>query len=268
MRPLCALVIASLAGCGARTSLSITATDASTDAPALHRVGLVFASTTRPGLSGPEDVTAVFSRDPIPLACADVGPRGSCALVTCPTSMTALSSIDGGPIALSVGSQTTSMAYDAANGRYPGASLNFAFTTGDTIRVQGGGASGVPAYDLSTTAPNLVELDPPWFTRRMTITTTSDLRLSWGDAPTGDAIFHLSDASGHVLVCFFDASPRSGVVPRAQLSAFRAVAAGTVNASFYVADRASIDRGDWTIAASTITWYGASWSQGGEVTLE
>lgn len=89
---------------------------------------------------------------------------------------------------------------------------------GDTIRFYGGDSAG--AFDLSVTAPSLVDLDPPWFTKH-------DDR---------------------------DVERSRALVGR--------------GADRYVAARDSIDRDGWTIGASAITWYGATWSQAGEVTLE
>jgi hypothetical protein len=103
----------------------------------------------------------------------------------------------------------------------------------------------------------------------MTIATTSDLPLSWGAASSGDAILHLSDDAGHVAVCFFDASARRGAFPRSYLSSFKSIASGAVTAIFYVAARnTQTGPHGWTMQASAVTWYGASWSQAGEVTLE
>ncbi len=262
-----------IAACGARTPLvgDGDATDAGHDATtALRRVGIVSATTTRPGLSGPEDVTAVFFDDALPPACADIGDRGTCAVVTCPKLAAPPPSINAGSIDVNVRGEIVRLAYgDQTPGWYPALNLSMVFTTGDTIRFTGGGGDGgVPAFNLTATAPNLVELDPPWFTKRMTIATSSDLSLTWGAAPTGDAVFHLSDDAGHLAVCFFDASARRGTISRADLSAFKALATGKVNALFYVAARDEIERQGWIVNASVVVWSGANWSQAGEVTLE
>ena len=41
-----------------------------------------------------------------------------------------------------------------------------------------------------------------------------------------------------------------------------------MSALFYVAARDKVESDGWTINATVITWFGANWSQAGEVTLE
>ncbi|MFI5301293.1 MAG: hypothetical protein ACHREM_24680, partial [Polyangiales bacterium] len=169
-----------------------------------------------------------------------------------------------------VGTSTTPIVYGGTSptGAYTGANLNVRFTTGDAIRFRGAGSADVPAFDVSVTASDLVELDPPWFTTKVTIDTSTDLALSWGAATRGDAMFTIGDGVGHTLACAFDATVRRATVPKANLAAMKLlVGDAPVNATFYVATRAEVDVPGWRILALAIVWFGANFSQSGAIVL-
>jgi hypothetical protein len=293
----------SLAACGARTGFYDAASDAghplpfdggaALDAPGVSadasggtidaptgpalRYGVLTGEGTRSDLSGPDDAfIAFYPEDGLPPACALAGPSGQCSVVTCPVSQSASSSLpasaNAGTVTASVGTVTASMSYAGTSptGTYEGAYVNAIYTTGDTMRFHGPGGPDVPPFDVSVSAPDLVELDPPWFTTEVTIDTTKDLPLSWGAAPSGgDAVFTVADAAGHELVCFFDARPGGAVVKEADLAAFKALVGGAaVNAEFLVANRAQTSVPGWQLEALGIVWFGADVSQYGAVILE
>jgi hypothetical protein len=270
------IVLAGLPACGARSGLlSGSLADggvAAEEAGPSVRYGLLTAETTESDLSGPELVLATFyQQEDLPPACASVGSRGTCSVVTCPASPSLPPSANAGTIVASVGSQSTSIPYvgTSPSGMYSGANLNFEFTTGDTITLQGPGGPDVPPFEVSATASNLVQLDLPWFTMPTTIDTTQPLPLAWQPASAGDAVFEISDANGHELVCFFDASSSGASVPQGDLASLKALAGGAAtHALFLVASRATSSVPGWQIQLSVIVWYGGDWSQYGSVVLQ
>jgi hypothetical protein len=258
-------------------TLDATASDvhAPVDAtPAPSHFGLVQAWGTLPGLSGPDEVWADFYEDEaLPPACALVGPSGTCSVVTCPGQEQPVStaSLNAGTLVASVAGSPTTYPYDGVSptGTYPESNVDAIFTTGDTMTFTGPGGPDVPPFGISVTAPDLSQLDPPWFTTEVTIDTTVDLPISWSASASGDAVFSVGDASGHELVCFFDAAAGAGVVPEANLAALKALVNGAaVNAEFFVASRVTTRVGEWQIQATGVIWYGATVSQFGAVLLQ
>jgi len=241
--------------------------------PAPVRFGLVQAWGTLPGLSGPDEAWADFySEEGLPPACALISPTGTCSVVTCPGQGQPVSSasLNAGTLVAAVAGSSTMFPYDGTSptGTYPETNVDAIFTTGDTMSFSGPGGPDVPPFDISVTAPNLSQLDPPWFTTEVTIDTTVDLPISWGSAPSGDAVFSVGDASGHELVCFFEAALGTAVVPQADLAALKALVAGaSANAEFFVASRATTSVASWQIQATGVIWYGATVSQYGAVLL-
>jgi hypothetical protein len=228
---------------------------------------------TLSGLSGPDEAYAEFyPQEGLPPACALIGPTGTCAVVTCPERGQPVSaaSLNAGTVVASVLGVSTPIAYagPSPSGSYPETNVDAIFTTGATMAFAGPGTPDVPAFDIKVTAPNLSQLDPPWFTTEVTIDTTADLPLSWAASRAGDAIFSVSDASGHEMVCFFDAAAGVGVVPKTELAALRSLLAGAAaNAEFFVAARATVQTSGWQIQGVGVVWYGATVSQYGGVKL-
>jgi hypothetical protein len=241
--------------------------------PTPVRFGLVQAWGTLPGLSGPDEAWADFYQEEgLPPACALMGPSGTCSVVTCPGQGQPVSSasLNAGTLAAGVAGVSTMFPYvgTSPSGTYPETNIDAIFTTGDTMGFSGPGGPDVPPFDISVTAPNLSQLDPPWFTTEVTIDTTVDLPISWGSAPSGDAAFSVGDASGHELGCFFDAALGTAVVPEPDLAALKALVAGaSANAEFFVASRATTSVSSWQIQATAVVWYGATVSQYGAVLL-
>jgi hypothetical protein len=236
------------------------------------RLAVLTGEGTLAGLSGPDTAQVIFyPEEGLPPACALIGADGECSVVTCPLTPALPPSDNAGTVVASVGSASTVIPYSGTSptGTYSGVNIDAIFTTGDTMEFRGPGGPDVPAFDVSVTAPNLVVLDPPWFTTEVTIDTTRDLSLSWGAAPTGDAVFSVTDASGHALICYFDARPGGAVVPQENLAAFKDLVgdAGT-NAEFFVATRVTVAVVGWQLLANAITWSGADVSQYGAVILE
>jgi len=292
-------LVPTLAACGARTALETgpgvdagvrdassqdagPSVDASPSADATPppgaRYGLVSGSGTLAGLSGPDVAQVVFfPQQGLPPACALVGARGTCAVVTCPSAQSLPASMNAGTVVAAVGTASSPIPYSGSSptGTYQGANLDAIFTTGDTMRFHGPGGPDVPPFDVAATGPDLVQLDPPWFTTEVTIDTTRDLPVSWGPAPNGgDAVFSVGDFSvgdtaAHELVCFFDATAGSAVVPQADLAALKALVAGAqTDAEFFVAARVATSVAGWQIQASAVVWAGATVSQYGAVILQ
>lgn len=291
------VIASSLAACGARSALDlgthvdasgVEATRTGFDAgpgdassrdvrapgdakPAPVHFGLLQAWGTLAGLSGPDEVWADFYPEAgLPPACALVGPSGTCSVVTCPgqEQPVSVASLNAGTIVAAVGGGSTMLTYGVPTGAYGEWNVDGIFATGDTMTFSVPGGPEVPSFDISVTAPNLSQLDPPWFTTEVTIDTTVELPISWSAAPSGDAIFSVGDASGHEIVCFFEAASGGAVVPQADLAALKAlVAGGAASAEFYVATRTMTSVAAWQLQAVGVVWYGATVSQYGTVIL-
>jgi hypothetical protein len=193
-----------------------------------------------------------------PPACAYVVPVGACSLVRCPAEAT-LQGDNAGPIDVTTGCDgLTSVATLSYQGASPTGSYSSSdgvqAETGATIDFVGHGGPDVPAFDLRVTMPSAGQLITPAFVANETIDTSVDLDLAWDPIPFGEAAFFLSTSpspeEAYQLACFFDGTTGSGVVPKANLAAIRADAAGSPGLlTFLAVSRTQAVRGQWAIEA-------------------
>jgi hypothetical protein len=141
-----------------------------------------------------------------------------------------------GPISVTVGSTTVPLTYAQAGYPTIGFPSPVSLGTGGTMTFRGGGACGVPAFDITATIPGHAVLASPAPTAdggAPVIDTSQDLSVTWPAISIGQAHFDLSGGSWQIgdtaitVRCTFDGSAGSGTVSHTLLSSLKTMAGTT-----------------------------------------
>jgi hypothetical protein len=202
--------------------------------------------------------TAVFYSGLVDPACAFIGALGTCSVVACPPGgsgapsenvgvIDAIASDDGGTTQISYFGQSPTGFYE--NSVFPSEVSENA-----TIVFVGHGLNDVPRFSVSATIPGVGVLTSPSLDTSPTIDTSQDLPITWSAVPVGDAVFTIAAdgqaADTTMLVCFFDGTTGTGVVPRASLAQIAAAARnGGAEIGMLMMTRATTTAGEWTVNA-------------------